>query len=183
MKRTLSVLLALAAVVLPIAASADGRYDDRYDSRYDDRYDGRYDPRYGGRNLVNCHSNDRKFHVCPVDTRGGVRLVRQESRAACIQGRTWGADHRGIWVTSGCRATFAVGRGQGRPGYGRPDARTVSCDSNDNRPRFCSVPGGVRRAQLIRQRSKAPCQFNYSWGWRNDGIWVERGCRADFQVY
>jgi hypothetical protein len=190
MKSRLFALLALAAVLVPAAASADDRYgyDDRYDSRYDDRYDDRYDGRHRGRNLVACHSNDRRTQICGVNTRGGVRLVRQESRAACIEGRTWGYDYRGIWVTRGCRATFAVGRAYGRPGYGDGPgyghgAQVVRCESVDNRPRFCHVPGGIRRADIVRQRSKAPCDYDYSWGYRRDGIWVERGCRADFQVY
>ena len=34
----------------------------------------------------------------------GVQLVRQLSRAACIQGRSWGYGRNGIWVSDGCRA-------------------------------------------------------------------------------
>ena len=41
-----------------------------------------------------------------VDGRGRVQLVRQLSNAACIEGRTWGRDARGVWVTDGCRAEF-----------------------------------------------------------------------------
>ena len=36
--------------------------------------------------------------------RAGVRMVRQLSRAACIEGRSWGVDDNGIWVQDGCRA-------------------------------------------------------------------------------
>ena len=32
--------------------------------------------------------------------------LRQLSRAACIQGRTWGYGRNGIWVSDGCRAEF-----------------------------------------------------------------------------
>ena len=55
-----------------------------------------------------CASNDFNVHGCPVDTRGGVRLVRQRSESPCIYGRTWGYDDRGVWVDRGCRADFAV---------------------------------------------------------------------------
>ena len=41
-----------------------------------------------------------------VDGRGRVQLVRQLSSAACIEGRTWGQDARGVWVTDGCRGEF-----------------------------------------------------------------------------
>lgn len=171
----LSILFAIAAL-LPVSATADDRYDDRYG--YDDR-----DSRGA---WVDCHSNDRRTQFCGVDTRGGVRLVRQVSSAACIEGRTWGYDRRGIWVANGCRATFEIGDrygyGYGGPGHGRP-ARLVRCESIKNRPRFCAVPGGVRRADIQRRLSRAGCEFNYSWGYERDGIWVERGCRADFRVW
>lgn len=177
MTRNLFALLALAAV-LPSVASADSRYDSRHG--YSDRYGDR-----GG--IIACHSNDRRTQVCGVDTRGGVRLVRQESKAACVEGRTWGVDHRGIWVANGCRATFEVGgRYGGGPGYGGGydrQGQVIRCESTDNRPRFCRVPGGVRQADIHRRLSRAGCEFDYSWGYQRDGIWVERGCRAEFRVW
>jgi hypothetical protein len=62
-----------------------------------------------------CESRGHEATRCNVDTRGGVRLVRQLSSAPCERGRSWNADGRGIWVSRGCRAQFAVGgRGNGR---------------------------------------------------------------------
>lgn len=58
---------------------------------------------------VRCESRDGRWNRCEVDTRGGVRLTRQLSRSACIHGRSWGSDRRGIWVSGGCRAEFEVG--------------------------------------------------------------------------
>jgi len=197
MSRFLIVLLALAAAALPLSASADSRY--RYDDRHDDRY--RYDDGgYRGGAQVRCSSNDDRARYCSVDTRGGVRLVRQESRSPCIQGRTWGYDRRGIWVANGCRARFQLGGGQGydRPGYRQPGygpryghtgygpgqgAQVIRCESRDGRQRFCRVSGGLREAQIVRRLSDTRCQFNYNWGYQRDGIWVDRGCRAEFSVY
>ena len=48
--------------------------------------------------------------VLPVNTNGGVRLIRQRSDADCVYARTWGYDRNGIWVDRGCRADFEVGR-------------------------------------------------------------------------
>ena len=45
-----------------------------------------------------------------TSTRGGVRLARQLSREACVEGVSWGFDRDGIWVDKGCRAEFEVGR-------------------------------------------------------------------------
>lgn len=33
-------------------------------------------------------------------------LIAQRSRSACMQGRTWGYDEGGIWVTQGCEGEF-----------------------------------------------------------------------------
>lgn len=178
MTRWMIVSLVLAAA-LPQAASADWRRG------HDDRY-------YDHGRVVRCESHDQRSRYCPVDTRGGVRLVRQRSDAACIPGRTWGHDRRGIWVSHGCRADFALDAGRGyrdnrgydRYGYGgHRGARIVRCESNDDRSNFCRIPGGVREVDLQRVVSRADCRYGYSWGFRRDGIWVDRGCRADFAVF
>ncbi|MDN8660920.1 DUF3011 domain-containing protein [Stenotrophomonas indicatrix] len=62
----------------------------------------------GGGQVIACHSNDRRQQYCDAQVRRGVRLVRQESRSACIEGQSWGWDRRGIWVSNGCRAQFQV---------------------------------------------------------------------------
>ena len=51
--------------------------------------------------------SDRTY--CRIDTRDGVRLARQLSRADCERGRTWGVDRRGLWVSHGCRGQFVTG--------------------------------------------------------------------------
>jgi hypothetical protein len=58
---------------------------------------------------VTCESNDGNERFCPANTRNGVVLAAQLSRAACRQGQTWGYDARGIWTSNGCRARFTVG--------------------------------------------------------------------------
>lgn len=132
----------------------------------------------------NCSSEDGGRKICPTDTRGGVQLVKQRSGSPCIFDRTWGYDDRAVWVDRGCRADFAIGH---NGGHGGPEWRgwgekyNVYCASDDGRRNRCPVAtrGGVR---LIRKRSDAPCEFRESWGWDRDGIWVDRGCRADFEV-
>ena len=57
---------------------------------------------------ITCSSNDGRRNFCSANTRGGVRLSRQISGSACIQGSTWGLDNRGLWVDRGCRADFRV---------------------------------------------------------------------------
>ena len=55
-----------------------------------------------------CESTDNRTRYCNVDTRYGVEIVRQLSRNACVEGRTWGVSREGVWVSRGCRAEFAA---------------------------------------------------------------------------
>lgn len=61
---------------------------------------------------VTCQSNDFRYRFCQIDIGGGgrVRIERQLSETACIEGRTWGANRAGIWVDRGCAAVFGVDR-------------------------------------------------------------------------
>jgi hypothetical protein len=58
--------------------------------------------------VVTCSSNDGRRNWCDVGRRRDIRFSRQISGSACVQGRTWGIDRRGIWVDQGCRAEFFV---------------------------------------------------------------------------
>lgn len=61
---------------------------------------------------LTCTSDDYRYRMCQVDVgRGGdVRIVRQLSNSACIEGRSWGWNRAGIWVSGGCSAVFRVDR-------------------------------------------------------------------------
>lgn len=139
-------------------------------------------PGHGSGDTIRCESNDNRTRNCSIDTRGGVRLVRQLSDTRCEQGRNWGYDRGGIWVSSGCRAEFAVGRGGGYPGGGAGAGQTVRCESRDNRQARCSVRvnAGV---EIQRQLSDTRCEQGRNWGYDRSGIWVSGGCRAEFRVY
>mgnify|MGYP001045600451 CR=1 FL=1 len=80
---------------------------------------------------VRCESRDYRHTYCPVPTYGDVQLRSERSRSACHYGRTWGYDHRGIWVDRGCRADFAVdeGRRGSYSGYGGYDSYDRDRDS------------------------------------------------------
>jgi hypothetical protein len=87
MKRTSIFLLALACAAPAVA------------QRY---------PAYaeGYRAVVTCESVKKRLAYCEADTRDGVRLLEQFSKAACVEGRTWGTDQRGLWVSNPCQAEF-----------------------------------------------------------------------------
>jgi hypothetical protein len=149
---------------------------------YDDQDRGRYS---GSNQTVTCSSEDGRRHYCDADTRRGVELVRQRSDSPCQQGSSWGYDARGIWVDRGCRADFAL-QGASLPDDRRRESysgnsQVVTCESDDGRRHYCDAD--TRRGVLLsRQRSGSACEKGYSWGFDGRGIWVDHGCRADFQV-
>lgn len=175
-----------------------GNYGNRYGGTYGNPYGGNYEggPAYASQ-TIRCESNDNRVQRCAVATPGRVQLVRQLSRSACIEGRTWGSDRGGVWVSQGCRGEFAsTGRGNAY-GYGNGNAygnggfgngspygggRLFRCESNDGRTRECAVNtrAGV---QLVRQLSSAACIQGRTWGYGRTGIWVSQGCRAEFRSY
>ncbi len=149
--------------------------------------------------LVRCESVRGRDNYCAVDTQGGVYLVDRLSDSRCVEGETWGVDRGGIWVSQGCRADFEVapargGRGNANSsGYGRPwqddfdrgrgrQGVSVVCESHDRRVTHCPIR--VRtEVELVEQYSSAECRYNSTWGYDARGIWVDRGCRAEFAVY
>ena len=162
--------------------------------------------------VFKCESKDREPSYCRTETRGDVVLVRQLSKKPCIEGNTWGNDRRGVWVSGGCRAEFAVVSRYGRDrgynddraydrardndrGYqrdrglpdpndrgGRGGSQLVKCESRDRDYNHCNVR--VRgRVELSRQLSDTRCVYGQTWGSDRDGVWVRGGCRGEFVIY
>ena len=132
--------------------------------------------------VIPCSSEDGEKHYCGADTRYGARLVRQRSTAPCKENETWGYDEQGIWVDKGCGGEFTLGGGQGgaEPG-GTEMGQTILCASQNGRRTACpaDTSSGV---QLVRQLSDAKCKEGSSWGQDKSGIWVDKGCQAEFVV-
>jgi hypothetical protein len=148
---------------------------------------------------ISCSSDDGKRHYCSANGSGRAQLVKQRSESACTEGYSWGSDDRGIWVDHGCRADFVIGGDRGdryrdgdrdrdrdHDGYrgdnnGYGSGQIVSCSSDDMHKHYCPADthGGV---QLVKQHSDSSCRQGHSWGYDHRGIWVDHGCRADFQV-
>lgn len=59
---------------------------------------------------VTCSSVEDRTVTCAWNARyGQPRLIQQLSRAACVEGRTWGRQGRSaIWVSGGCRGRFGT---------------------------------------------------------------------------
>ena len=103
------VLGAIAAAVLANRNNDDNNDNDSNDGRYTDRNPRRAgnDP-WGRDQVVRCESSGKQERYCKVNTRRGVELYRQLSKARCRYGSSWGYDRKGIWVDEGCRADFLI---------------------------------------------------------------------------
>jgi hypothetical protein len=161
---------------------------------------------------ITCSSDDMRRHYCNIAQGTRARLARQRSDAQCIEGQTWGQNGSQIWVDRGCRADFTLQAGgrrdrdwdrdwdrdddrdhhdhdwdrdrdhdrdRDRDKYG--SSRIVTCSSDNMRRRTCNV-GSHGNIRMVRQRSDARCEFNRTYGFTGNSIWVDRGCRADFEV-
>ena len=58
---------------------------------------------------VLCASSAGQHSVCPANTSAGVALTKSTGTAACLLGKTWGYDDKGIWVNDGCSGMFTLG--------------------------------------------------------------------------
>lgn len=58
----------------------------------------------------------------------------------------------------------------------------VRCDSNDGHYHEC-LAGAADYVTVARQWSKTKCVRGDNWGYRDGVIWVDEGCRADFNVF
>lgn len=57
---------------------------------------------------VSCTSQNGNRKFCRADTQNGVLLQREDGRAVCKYGSTWGFNAKGIYVNHGCSAEFLV---------------------------------------------------------------------------
>lgn len=132
---------------------------------------------------IRCESRNNKIQRCNVRTDNRVDLLRVIG-GRCSKGRDWGFTANQIWVSGGCRAEFGYGYASGG-GYPTPlpqpvddYAGTLRCESRGNRYEQCNVPTG-NRVDLLRKLG-GKCNAGRQWGYTNDYVWVNNGCRAEF---
>jgi hypothetical protein len=63
------------------------------------------------------------------------------------------------------------------------DRPTIVCASKDGRPSRCHTDFPIQSAELDKRYSGSPCEYGRSWGFDNNEVWVDRGCRARFRLY
>ena len=114
----------------------------------------------------------------------GVAVVRIEDTKGGREGYTFDLEWSGNFSS---QPPGRGGPGQGY-GYGRGDrdrrggdGYRITCESDRNRRRFCEADTD-RGVRLVREFSDRSCVINSTWGYDRRGIWVDRGCRAEFEV-
>jgi hypothetical protein len=56
----------------------------------------------------------------------------------------------------------------------------LTCSSDDGSYQYCRA-NTQNQVRLVQQLPGPRCQLNYSWGFDYRGVWVDRGCRAQFE--
>jgi hypothetical protein len=138
---------------------------------------------------LSCKSKGFKPDTCRVE--GAIyslKLRKQKSDSPCRLGESYGYRGESVWVSNGCEAEFEVeyepGNSDSKPiSWGSRDKKKkVTCESKRNKHRTCSVGGPIESLQLRKQKSGSPCVEGDTYGFTGDTIWVDRGCRAEFEV-
>ena len=146
------------------------RNDDRYG--YDDR------GQHGRDRVVRCDSRSQRRTYCGTGN-GQYEMVGYRNRN-CIQGRTFGQDQRGLWVSHNCSAQFRLvndgryGRGDGRQGQ----YQTVYCNANSSGRTYCGDANA--RYTLRDANSSRYCIEGRTFGQDQRGLWVSNPCQAEF---
>jgi hypothetical protein len=68
-----------------------------------------------GAATVVCTSTKGGRNHCAADVSSGVALVKSTGEAACLLGKNWGYDDKGVWVSDGCGGEFVLGQAEGVP--------------------------------------------------------------------
>jgi len=129
---------------------------------------------------ITCESHQDQRAFCQTGG-GSVSLVQQISNSPCIEGRTWGSNTNGIWVSGGCRATFDVERNYSYNDEPRDD-RYADGDRRDERLEGSRYAGadhlrGIARRACI-DRASAGQSFDEGDVSTNDERWLGDGLFA-----
>ncbi len=132
---------------------------------------------------LRCASEDGHWTHCPAENPDALTLVRQLSRSPCIRNESWGRDAQGIWVSRGCRAEFALPLVPEDEDEVGPQRQSIRCQSRRGQVMRCPLPRIVNHeVRLVRQLSRPACVLGESWGFDPGGVWVSRGCHAEFEA-
>ena len=127
-------------------------------------------------------NNDLRYNNDPRYNNGQSRnfsyeaIVNNRYRNRNRNGNVSGIryDWRGGWSGNG--------RDNDRYDDGGYRAQSIYCASDDGQRHTCPINTSSGVVRLVTQKSGSACVEGRTWGFNRNGIWVDRGCRADFEV-
>ena len=134
---------------------------------------------------VSCGGPDTREYHCRVNTGHGVVLVQETGPVRCVRGYSWDYDDGEIWVDHGCAAEFAL-TSRAPVSWEEEEvptgAQLFACmAANTPEAVYCAEMPDLS-AELVRQRGDAKCLEGKTWGVDSRGLWLAKGCAADFVV-
>src|SRR5882724_12548018 len=61
-------------------------------------------------------------------------------------------------------------------------ANTITCESRHHRLQYCPVSDPRSVVVLVQQLGREQCVRGETWGNDERGVWVDKGCRAQFRI-
>jgi Protein of unknown function (DUF3011) len=126
-------------------------------------------------------NNDSRY----PNARDNERGTRDFSYEALVNNRN--RSRNGNGNVSGIRyewrgGSSGDGRNDDRGGDGGYRGQSIYCASDDWKRHTCAINTNGAAVRLVNQKSGSACVEGRTWGFNRSGIWVDRGCRADFEV-
>jgi hypothetical protein len=138
--------------------------------------------------VIHCVSTDSGRTYC--GTAHTRYVITGSPNPVCVEGKTWGLDDRGVWVSSGCTADFSVAVANAAAAGDTSavvstssavdsSGRLVHCVSTASGRSYC---GAAHTRYVISGNPNPTCIEGKTWGLDDRGVWVSSGCSADFSV-
>jgi Ricin-type beta-trefoil lectin domain/Protein of unknown function (DUF3011) len=120
--------------------------------------------------LINVNSG-KCLDVTGGDQRNGANIIQWDCNGGLNQ----------RWYAGYSMGGRPGGPGPGYPPPGMGPGTSITCSSNNGKRAYCNADtrGNV---QMVRQISGSPCIQGTTWGYDRQGIWVDKGCRAEFVI-
>ncbi|XP_023931597.1 lectin ADEL, partial [Lingula anatina] len=128
--------------------------------------------------IFDCDSNGYRHNPCctGVDVISATVMTKR-SRSSCDVGHSFAVNGCDLWVNHGCRARFYVDFNCGNVKKSNAD-----CSSHNYKYFECPVDGVITSINVAKKHSRSSCDYNKSFGFLGNKIWVNKGCRATFTV-
>ncbi len=124
------------------------------------------------------NNNDSRYN----DPRNNNARSRAFSYEALVNSRNRNNNNNVSGIKYDWRGGWSGNDRDNNGGGGDYRGQSIYCASDDGRRHTCAINTSGGNVRLVNQKSGSACVQGRSWGFTSAGIWVDRGCRADFEV-